>query len=74
MHARRGAVWTWGGKIQYNQYVKAVGVDVTLHIYTGVAHWFIGSDRLEYDPAAAKLAWKRTFDFLKQNLSGWAGV
>lgn len=48
--------------------MKSAGVDVTLHIYPGVAHWFVESDRPEYDSAAAQLAWDRTFEFLKQNL------
>jgi carboxymethylenebutenolidase len=48
--------------------LKSAGVDATLHIYPGVAHWFVEEDRPEYDPAAAQLAWERTFDFLKQNL------
>lgn len=48
---------------------KKAGVDATLHIYPGVAHWFVESDRPEYDPAAAQLAWERTFAFLKQTLS-----
>ncbi|WKZ39929.1 MAG: dienelactone hydrolase family protein [Anaerolineales bacterium] len=47
---------------------KKAGVDATLHIYTGVAHWFMESDRPEYDSAAAQLAWSRTFEFLKKNL------
>ena len=47
---------------------KKAGVDATLHIYPGVAHWLVESDRPEYDPAAAQLAWDRTFEFLKQNL------
>ena len=47
---------------------KKAGVDATRHIYPGVAHWFVEADRPEYDPAAAQLAWKRTFEFLKQNL------
>jgi carboxymethylenebutenolidase len=47
---------------------KELGVDATLHIYPGVGHWFVEEDRPEYDPAAAKLAWERTFDFLKKNL------
>ncbi len=48
--------------------MKAAGLNVTFHIYPGVHHWFVESDRPEYDPAAAKLAWSRTFEFLKQNL------
>lgn len=47
---------------------KKAGVDATRHIYPGVAHWFVEADRPEYDPAAAQLAWERTFEFLKQNL------
>ena len=47
---------------------KKAGVDATLHIYPGVAHWFVEPDRPEYDPAAAQLAWDRTFEFLKKNL------
>ena len=47
---------------------KSAGVDATLHIYPGVAHWFVESDRPEYDAAAAQLAWERTFEFLKSNL------
>ncbi len=48
--------------------LKKAGVDATLHIYPGVAHWFVESDRPEFDPAAAQLAWERTFEFLKKNL------
>jgi carboxymethylenebutenolidase len=47
---------------------KSAGVDATLHTYPGVGHWFVEADRPEYDPAAAKLAWERTFTFLKENL------
>lgn len=48
--------------------MKAAGLDVTFHIYPGVSHWFVEEDRPEYDPAAAKLAWERTFAFFKKNL------
>ena len=47
---------------------KKAGVDATLHIYPGVAQWFVESDRPEYDSASAQLAWERTFEFLKQNV------
>jgi carboxymethylenebutenolidase len=49
--------------------MQAAGVDVTLHSYPGVAHWFMETDRPEYDPAAVQLAWERTFEFLKKNLA-----
>jgi len=50
--------------------MKAAGVDYTLHIYPGVAHWFMEDDRPEYDPAAAQLAWDRTAEFLNLSLRG----
>jgi carboxymethylenebutenolidase len=48
--------------------MKSAGVDHTIHIYPGVAHWFMESDRPEYDPAAAQLAWSRTIELLKETL------
>jgi carboxymethylenebutenolidase len=48
--------------------MKAAGVDVTLHFYPRVGHWFMESDRPEYDSESAKLAWERTFEFLKKTL------
>jgi carboxymethylenebutenolidase len=51
------------------QKMKAAGVDVTLHFYPGVAHWFMESDRPEYNSVAAKLAWDRTLKFLKKNIA-----
>jgi carboxymethylenebutenolidase len=47
---------------------KAAGVDATLHIYPGVAHWFIEEDRPEFNSATALLAWSRTYEFLRKNL------
>jgi carboxymethylenebutenolidase len=52
------------------QNMKAAGVDVTIHLYPGAAHWFMESDRPEYDSAAAQLGWDRTFEFLKMSLRG----
>ncbi|MBI5964712.1 MAG: dienelactone hydrolase family protein [Chloroflexi bacterium] len=49
--------------------LKAAGVDTALHFYPGVGHWFLESDRPEFDSASAQMAWDRTFEFLKENLS-----
>ena len=54
---------------EMEQDMKAAGVDVTLHVYPGTVHWFIESDRPEYETASASLAWERTFEFLKKNLA-----
>jgi carboxymethylenebutenolidase len=48
--------------------MKSAGLDVTLHIYPKVGHWFVEEDRPEYDPASALLAWSRTYEFLRKNL------
>lgn len=49
--------------------LRAAGRDVTVHIYPNVAHWFAETGRPEYNEKAAKLAWQRTLDFLRQHLS-----
>ncbi|MBK8619159.1 MAG: dienelactone hydrolase family protein [Anaerolineales bacterium] len=48
--------------------MKSAGLDVTLHTYPKVAHWFVEEDRPEYDSASAQLAWSRTYEFLRKNL------
>ena len=48
--------------------LKTLNVDTTLHFYPGVDHWFVETDRPEYDAASAQVAWDRTFAFLKNNL------
>ena len=48
--------------------IQAAGLDVTFHIYPGVGHWFVETDRPEYDAHAASQAWHRTFEFLGKNL------
>ena len=53
---------------EMEQSMRDAGMDVTLHFYPEVAHWFVESDRPEYDSAAASLAWDRTFDFLRTSL------
>jgi len=53
---------------EMEQSMKAAGLDVTIHVYPGVGHWFVEEDRPEFDATAAKLAWDRTFEFLKKTL------
>ncbi len=47
------------------------GVDVTFHLYEGRGHAFFNDTNAmgTYDEADAQLAWSRTVDFLRANLS-----
>jgi carboxymethylenebutenolidase len=45
--------------------MRAAGLSPSFHIYPGKSHWFFESDRPEYDPEAAELAWTRTLEFLR---------
>ncbi len=48
--------------------LRGAGRPATFHIYPGTGHWFFEPDRKDaYNEAAAKLAWDRTLDFLKQS-------
>ncbi len=53
----------------YEAALKASGADYTAHIYDGVNHGFHNDTTPRYDQAAATLAWDRTIDFFKKNLS-----
>jgi len=54
----------------YEEALKVAGVDYQVFIYDGVNHAFNNdTSAARYDEGAAKLAWSRTVDFLKQNLS-----
>jgi carboxymethylenebutenolidase len=48
--------------------MKKANVETTLHIYPGQKHWFMESDRPEYNPETAGLAWQRTLAFLHAKL------
>jgi carboxymethylenebutenolidase len=56
------------GVRQLEAELRAAGREVTFYIYPGVGHWFVETDRPEYNPEAAQLAWERTFSFLRQHL------
>jgi carboxymethylenebutenolidase len=50
--------------------LESMDLDVEMHLYPGVGHWFANSDvPSAYDPAAAQLAFQRTADFLHHHLS-----
>jgi carboxymethylenebutenolidase len=42
----------------------SAGRETTFHVYPGTNHWFFEQDRPEYRAEAAKLAWKKTLEFL----------
>jgi carboxymethylenebutenolidase len=55
---------------EYEQALKAAGVDYTIYMYEGANHAFHNdTSEARYDPAAARLAWSRTIDFFRQHLS-----
>ncbi len=55
---------------EYEQALKDAGVNYTIYIYEGVNHAFHNdTSAARYDPEAARLAWSRTIDFLRQHLS-----
>lgn len=56
------------GVRQLESAMRAAGREVTLHLYSGVGHWFVETNRPEYKPEAARLAWERTFQFFDQHL------
>jgi len=53
----------------YETALKAAGVHYEHHVYPGVEHGFNNDTTPRYDEAAAKLAWQRTVDFLKQKVA-----
>ncbi|MES2127997.1 MAG: dienelactone hydrolase family protein [Pseudomonadota bacterium] len=53
----------------YEAALKAAGVKYQYFVYAGTEHGFNNDTTPRYDEAAAKLAWKRTIDFFRANLT-----
>ena len=49
--------------------LRSAGRDVAIHRYPGTGHWFAEPSRDAYRPAAADLAFNRTVEFLRTQLS-----
>ena len=56
------------GVRELEQTLHGGGREVTFYTYPEMQHWFFESDRPEYDPDAADLAWQRTVAFFKEKL------
>ncbi|HNP86426.1 MAG TPA: dienelactone hydrolase family protein [Kouleothrix sp.] len=46
--------------------LRTAGRHTRFYIYPGTQHWFVETDRPEYNPEAAALAWERTITFLNE--------
>ena len=54
----------------YEEALKANHINYTAYVYDGVNHGFHNDTTPRYDEAAAKLAWKRSVEFLNKYLRG----
>jgi carboxymethylenebutenolidase len=52
------------GMLQVEADMKAAGHSVEVFVYPGTKHWFMETDRPEFDPQAATEAWERVLRFL----------
>jgi carboxymethylenebutenolidase len=73
--APEGAAYL-GHFAENDEFVDPTGADLRsaidrgeAHIYPGTKHWFMESDRPEYDAQAADLAYSRSVEFLRRHLA-----
>ncbi len=60
-----------GSVVRQERDLRAAGREVVSHRYAGTGHWFFEWDRPDaHDPVAARLAWRRTVEFLDRHLPG----
>ncbi len=56
--------------LRIEELLKQSGRNVTFHVYPEAKHWFFEENRPnDYEPNSARVAWKRTLDFLRTHLS-----
>lgn len=48
--------------------LQSAGKQVEFHFYPNIGHWFFEENRPEYDPESARLAWRRTVQFLHSKI------
>ncbi len=53
----------------YEAELKKAGKTVTVHTYEGCQHGFHNDTTPRFDPENARVAWNRTLDFFRQNLT-----
>jgi len=53
----------------FEQGLRDAGREVTIHRYPGTGHWFAEPSRDAYRPEAAELAFDRTVEFLRRQLT-----
>lgn len=53
---------------EYEEDLKANGVDYTMHMYPEANHGFHNDSTSRYDEEKAELAWQRTIDFFRKHL------
>ena len=54
--------------IEFDQHLKDLNKDASVHIYEGAKHAFANASGIAYEQTAAEDSWKKTVDFLTKHL------